>query len=256
MTVSGIELRDQRAFIFEDVFEDRDRALAERFGLSIVAPHLVQGGEVVQDIRDIRMVAPIDPLEALQGAPVERFRSAAVFPLRIQGVRQVVQQATELLPMGARRFFEERDRIPEAAFGPCIFALCLVGGPLVAEVPGGSGTRFRRPLWVTGHRDIGLSGLAKAGRAGQNPIFLPQPRGHGSNLVKTLFPAPLREIGPGRSGPARDQISRLVGVAADEQLIVCTQVRNTIRQVGNTIGRIINIDAGEIRAEADGVTAR
>jgi len=51
--------------------------------------------------------------------------------LRVKGVRQVIQQATELLDMGARPFFEERNRIPEAAFGPCIFALCLVGGPLV-----------------------------------------------------------------------------------------------------------------------------
>lgn len=37
--------------------------------------------------------------------------------MRVKGVRQVIQQATELLPMGTGRFFEERDRLLKAAFG-------------------------------------------------------------------------------------------------------------------------------------------
>lgn len=164
-----IELRDQRGFIFEDVLEDRDRALAERFGLSIVAAHLVQGGEVVQDIRDIGMVAPVDRLEALQGAPVQRFRGAAVFPLRVKGVRQVIQQATEFLVMGARRYFEERDRIPETAFGACIFALCL------GRQPPRCGSRWRQrnalPPASLGHRSrvYRVPGLQLQRPAGPSP---------------------------------------------------------------------------------------
>lgn len=79
----------------------------------------------------------------------------------------------------------------------------------------------------------------------------------------TLLPTRLRETPDPRLEALQEAdrslaVARpaLVGVAADQQLIVYTQVRNTIRQVGNTIGRNINIDAGEIRAEANGVMAR
>jgi hypothetical protein len=121
---------------------------------SVVSPHLVQGGEVVQNVRDVGMIWAVGLLEDFGGTAVKILSTPIVFGLSIARIGEVIQQAGKILVIGAQLLFDECGGSAKALFRLVIFASCLVQTSALMDLssrihayPGrcSSTTRLRSP---------------------------------------------------------------------------------------------------------------